>query len=582
MTFVTLLYSFALVAYVALAVRILTKRPRTALNWTAVLVLASLAVWSVEDVVHGIPSAPQGLARLFEGIGSFGWGTFASLILVFALVLTGRRRVLRSWPIYIPLAGLPALTIYAQFTGRLSASYLLGRYGWTSVWSTSWLTYMYYAHYLGFALVSLFLFWQFRRRAQHWRERLQATLMLGTASVALGLGLTDYVIRQLTRVPIPDLAGVLVIIWAAGLYLAVTRYGMMSVTPQAAADDILATMPDALLLLGPDGRFVRTNQAALDLFGYQAGGFADKHAELLFAEPAVFQAALARIAGGELVSALELDCRARDGRLVPVSLSGRMMREPGGEAVGIVLVLHDITARRAAQAELVKHARLAALGQVAGSVAHEIRNPLGAIRNAAYYLKRLSNTQFSAKAARHLDIIDEQTERANDVITSLLEFARGRQCEQHECRFGDIVAGTLERLQLPSGIRVQTDLAPDLPPVMVDPVQVSIALQNLLRNASDAMGAQGAIRIAGVRRNGTVQASVSDSGAGIRPEHMARLFEPLFSTKMFGVGLGLPIAKTYVEANGGKISVESEVGKGSTFSFSLPARTATAEDGGAA
>ena len=237
--------------------------------------------------------------------------------------------------------------------------------------------------------------------------------------------------------------------------------------------------------------------------------------------------------------------------------------------------LEELVAQRTAEltqahSDVVRVERLAALGQVAGSVAHEIRNPLGAIRNAAYYLKRLSNTQFSAKAARHLDIIDEQTERANDVITSLLEFARGRQCERHEYRFGDIVAGTLERLQLPSGIRVETDISSDLPPVLVDAVQVSVVLQNLLTNASDAMNAQGVIRIAGAMRDGAVRVSVSDSGAGIEPEHMARLFEPLFSTKMFGVGLGLAIAKTYVEANGGTITAESEVGKGSTFSFSLP------------
>ena len=577
MTIVTLLNAFALVAYSALGVRILTKRPRTALNWTAALVLASLAVWSVEDVVHGIPSAPLGLARLFEGIGSLGWGTFPSLILVFALVLTGWRRVLRFWPFYILLVGLPALTICAQFTGRLNAGYVLGRYGWATVWPTSWLTYTYYVHYISFALVSLFLFWQFRRRAQHWRERRQATVMLGTASGALGLALTDYVIRQLTHLPLPDLASVLVLTWAGGLYYAVTRCGMMSLTPQAAADDILATMPDALLLLGPDGEFVRTNQAALDLFGYQAGELADKHAELLFAEPATFQAALARIAGGEPVSALELDCRTRDGRLVPVGLSGRVMRDRGDETVGIVVVLQDITARRLAEAklrlvqqELVAREKLATIGQVAGSIAHEIRNPLGAIRNAAYFLKLTAGDKLTGKAAKHLEIISDEINRSNRIITSLLDFVQGRMCEPQPCRLTDILSQATARAELPRMTEVENRLPRDLPLIRVDAGQMEQVFCNLITNAHQALANGGKVVITAARTNGVVLVAVSDSGTGITPEDRARLYEPLFSTKAFGVGLGLAICKSFIEANKGTISVETEVGKGSVFSVSLP------------
>ncbi len=581
MTIVTLLNVFALVAYSALAVRILTKRPRTALNWTAALVLAGLAVWSVEDIVHGIPSASVGLAGLFADIGSFGWSTFASFFLVFTLVFTHRQPVLRFWPIYIPLLGLPALTIYGQFTGRVNAGYALGPYGWVTIWSTSWLVYMYYAYYISFALAALFLLWQFRRRTQHWRERRQATLMLGTASGALVLGtLTDVVVRQFTHLSIPDLAGVLVVIWAAGLYFAVTRYGMMSVTPQAAADDILATMPDALLLLEPDGVFIRTNQAALDLFRYQAGELTDKHAELLFAEPATFRATLARIAGGEPVSALELDCRTRDGLAVPVNLSGRVMRDRGGETVGIVLVLQDVTERRRADArlrqvqqEFVVREKLATLGQVAGSVAHEIRNPLGAIRNAAYFLKLTAGDKLTGKAAKHLEIINEEIARSNQIITSLLDFVQGRLCEPHPCRLADILSGATARAELPRMTEIQTRLPRDLPLVRVDADQMEQVFCNLITNAHQSMPDGGQITIAASRSEGIVRVAVSDSGTGITPVNRAHLFEPLFSTKAFGVGLGLAICKSFVEANGGTISVETEVGKGSVFSLNLPLAT---------
>jgi PAS domain S-box-containing protein len=578
MTIATLLSALALVAYAALAVCVLARQPRTALNWTAALILAGLAIWSAEGIVHGIPTASAGLTRAFADIGSFGWGTFTSFMLVFTLMFTGRQRALRFWPAYILLVGLPALTIYAQFTGRIIAGHTLGTYGWTTIWSTSWLVYLFYAYYASFALTSLFLLWQFRRQTRHWRERRQATLMLSTGMAAMVLGaLTDVVIRQFTRLDTPDLAGVLLVIWAAGLYLAVTRYGLMSLTPQTAADDILATIPDALLLLGPDGRFVRTNQAALDLFGYQARQLAGKHAELLFAEPAAFRTALDGIAGGTPASALEMDCRTQEGLVVPVSLSGRVMRDRGGDAVGIVLVIRDVTERKRAeeklaraQAELVTREKLGTLARVAGSMAHELRNPLGAIRNATYYLQLTASDKLTGKASNHLDIINEEIVHASRIITGVVDFAHGRSSRPRPCRLSDIIFRAAIRAQLPRTVRIESQVPDDLPPVNVDPEQMEPVFLNIMANAHQAMPDGGRIGIVASRTNGVVRVAVSDSGCGIAPEHMARLFEPLFSTKVFGVGLGLAICKAFTEANKGTVDIETEVGKGTTVTVTLP------------
>jgi signal transduction histidine kinase len=226
---------------------------------------------------------------------------------------------------------------------------------------------------------------------------------------------------------------------------------------------------------------------------------------------------------------------------------------------------------RIAHEDLLRKERLAALGQVAGSIAHEIRNPLGAIRNAVYYLQRLSDQPLTGKAARHLTIIEREIQHANAVVSSLLEFARGRRCEPADCQVRDIIAGTLARLDVPAGISVELAVAPDLGPVRADPVQMSVVFQNLIANAVDALNGSGRVRIAADRRGDSVQVSITDNGPGIGMAHLPRLFEPLFSTKAFGVGLGLPIAKSYVEANGGSIRIDSEVGKGTTALVSLPA-----------
>jgi PAS domain S-box-containing protein len=578
MTFVSLLCIIALMSYVALAVRLLSKRPRTALNWTCVFVLLGLAAWSIEDIVHGFPMASPGLVRLFGNIGSLGWTTFSSLNLAFVLVFTHRRHLLRKWFVYLPLAALPLLLISAQLSGRLVADYTSSINGWRTVWSTSAWPMVFNVYYLSFTLLALGLVFLFWRKAKFLYERKQARIILATGLVGTVLGsATDVILPRIADPSVPELAIVFILLWAGGIYYAVTRYGMMSVTPQAAADDILATMPDALLLLGPDGEFVRTNQAALDLFGYPAGELTDKHAELLFAEPATYHAAIDRIAGGEPVSALEFDCRTRDGKLVPVNLSGRVMRDRGDETVGIVLVLQDITERRLADArlrqvqqELVVREKLATLGQVAGSVAHEIRNPLGAIRNAAYFLKLTAGDKLAGKAAKHLEIINDEINRCNRIITSLLDFVQGRACEPHACSLADIVSKATAQAELPRMTEVQTRLPDDLPLVRVDAGQMEQVFRNLITNAHQAMAAGGKVTIAAARTNGVVRVAVSDSGSGITPVDRARLFEPLFSTKVVGVGLGLAICKSFTEANGGTISVETEVGKGTTVTVTLP------------
>jgi len=357
----------------------------------------------------------------------------------------------------------------------------------------------------------------------------------------------------------------------------VARDDLVNVPPQTAADDILATMPDALLLLGPDGGLVRANRAALDLFGYRVGEFNDKNAELLFAEPAVFRAALARIVGGDPASAQEIDGRTRDGLVVPISLSGRVMRDHDGDTVGVVLVLRDVTERRRAeeeltrtQAEVVTREKLATLGRVAGSMAHELRNPLGAIRNATYFLKLTASQKLTGRASSHLDIINEEITRANRIITSVVDFAQGRLSRPRPCRLADILSRATTHAELPRTVEVESRVPEDLPPVNVDPEQMEPVFLNIINNAHQAMPDGGRIGIVASRSNGVVRVAVSDSGSGIAPEHMARLFEPLFSTKVFGVGLGLAICKAFTEANRGTVSVETEVGKGTTVTVVLP------------
>jgi two-component system sensor kinase FixL len=226
---------------------------------------------------------------------------------------------------------------------------------------------------------------------------------------------------------------------------------------------------------------------------------------------------------------------------------------------------------RAAERLVVRAEKLATLGRVAGSVAHELRNPLGAIRNASYYLQKTASDRLDGKHLRHLQIIDEYVGRANNAITAILDFTQGRPTQRVRCALRPIVERAVADAALPQTVDVRLAIDDGLPAVLADDQQMAVVFRNLLINASQAMSGHGRVRVSASAARGRVVVGVADQGVGISREHMARLFEPLFTTKEIGVGLGLAICRAFIEANGGSIKIDSEVGKGTTVRVSLPA-----------
>ncbi len=217
--------------------------------------------------------------------------------------------------------------------------------------------------------------------------------------------------------------------------------------------------------------------------------------------------------------------------------------------------------------------RLATLGQVAGGVAHELRNPLNVVKTSVYYLVNARNPT-PEKNADHLKRIERNVELADNVISSLSSFARLPVPDLRPSEVEALVREALEINPPKEGIELAIDCPGDLPRALCDPDQVRIAVGNLIRNANDAMEHGGRLAISGRLIDGSVEISVSDTGVGIAPTDLARIMEPLYSTKARGLGLGLAIARSIVEKNQGSLRVQSELGLGSTFSVRLSASQA--------
>ena len=230
----------------------------------------------------------------------------------------------------------------------------------------------------------------------------------------------------------------------------------------------------------------------------------------------------------------------------------------------------------ATQAELVRRERMAALGELSATVAHEVRNPLGAISNAVAALRRLAPKAMVGTAGTMLDIMDEEVRRLDLIVTDMLDFARPMEPRLHPQPLPPVVEGALTASLRsgPAHITVSRAVDESLPPVAMDSQLLHVALTNLFTNAVQSMPGGGTLttKLEPGTHAGAPHArlTISDTGHGMAPEVRARIFEPFFTTRVSGTGLGLAIVRRIVDSHHGEVSVDSAVGQGTTFTVWLP------------
>jgi signal transduction histidine kinase len=227
-----------------------------------------------------------------------------------------------------------------------------------------------------------------------------------------------------------------------------------------------------------------------------------------------------------------------------------------------------------AQEELVSKEKLAILGQLSGSVGHELRNPLGVINNAVYFLKTVM-PDADETVKDYLEIIKGEVNNSLRIISDLLDFSRTKTPHTRSTTINELINKSLEHCTLTKGITMQIDIPAALPTVKVDPLQMKQVFQNLITNAIQAMPNGGTLEIKAIenKKTAAIKISFTDTGEGISAEDMKKLFQPLFSTKARGIGLGLVVSKSLTETNGGTIEIKSQPGRGTTFTVVLPAES---------
>jgi signal transduction histidine kinase len=346
---------------------------------------------------------------------------------------------------------------------------------------------------------------------------------------------------------------------------------------------VLHRIPSAVLVTDGQGRIVWANQSAFrllrewQLVSDGSTSLLGQGGQTLLVDLSEVWAQLPQVLrDGQVRSFARLAVQTPSGRKT-VRCTLAPLRRPDADQA--VLILDDITAEEQWQQQLVQSEKLAALGQLSAGLAHELRNPLSAVSTAAYCLAQTlqQNGALSDDAERYLAVIQRNIQRAQRIITSVLAFARPSNADAVFTDLNDLVQAALDIIAKDAerrGIVIKTALKP-LPLVRCRPDAVKQAVLNILLNAVQAMPDGGTLSVRTEHEEATnqVRLIIADTGHGIPPENLPRIFDPFFTTKPpgEGTGLGLSIARTAIEADGGLILAESEVGKGSTFTIVLPA-----------
>jgi two-component system, NtrC family, sensor kinase len=332
---------------------------------------------------------------------------------------------------------------------------------------------------------------------------------------------------------------------------------------------LIQTCMDGIIANDLQGNIFIFNVTAAKIFGYQPEEVLGKMNVRELYPPGMareikFKILDPALGGAGILENYETLVRHRDGTLIPIWLTARIVYEEGRE-IGVVGHFRDLRERKRMEEELLRSERLSALGRAAAHINHEIKNPLMLIGGfARQVLKNIAGDPENNK--EKLRIIVDEIQRLEAFLEEVGGYARMSEPQK---RLGDLNALVQEichRLE-PSiqerGITLRLELDHDLPQARFDPVHLRQVILNIAKNGIEAMTAGGTLTIASGRQADRVFVQVSDTGEGIPPEVMEKIFQPFFSTKPKGSGLGLAISRKIMEAHQGEITIESEPGQGS-------------------
>jgi len=342
--------------------------------------------------------------------------------------------------------------------------------------------------------------------------------------------------------------------------------------------EIFQNSPYSLIITDMKGKIIDCNNATEKIFGYSNSEMINQNYAQFLNIP-LNQILLTIEVGKELFKGqssdiIEIQIKNKSGIVLWIGLQLSLIVISGLKMIQIIS--QDISERKKAKDRIIKlekeltiKEKFAVIGEIAASVAHELRNPLAAIKNNIYYLSKVLKER-SEDFLETTTNMESDIRRVNKIISDLLNYSRLDQLELNYVNINNIIDNVLRKLKISDNISVDTEFTNNLPNLQIDILRFEQIIVNIVRNAIDAMDKGGTLKISTEKEENQITINIKDTGTGIKPQDLSMIFEPLYSTKVWGFGLGLPIAKKYTELHHGSISVTSELGKYTNFTLKFP------------
>jgi signal transduction histidine kinase len=557
----------------ATALAVWTRDPGNRRVWPIVGVSACAAVWAFCEIAWHVAATPEA-ALTWMRISALGWVPIGP-VSFHALMLARDRdtTAVRAW-ISALYAGSAALLVAAFTSPAVILEPLRTWWGWTPVPGPAMALQLVVTG--GSVAAGLVLGWSAVAPAEERRRLLAVRFAIGVPLVVASL--TDVVLPMLGIHTVPRL-GTLSLALIGGIHVwGFVRYGDSILVPEGLTARVLRTLPDGMASLTLEGRVRAANDRLAELLGVRATALGGQPIGRFLSVNVLRPPREVR----------DLECRLlpRDGPPVDVSISTLLHRDKRELPSGLVLIVRDLREVVALRSRLLTSGRMAAVGELAAGIAHELNNPIAYVRANLSLLREHVDTLRKELAGGHPalgavlaeaeEVVEESLEgmdRAAGIVRDVREFSHAGSGERQLADLRDLIeqSARVARLQMPRGASIEIDSAA-LPALECEPQRLKQLFLNLLVNAGQAVGDGGHIQVSSVVQDAGVELVFRDDGCGIAPEHLDRIFDPFFTTKPVGVGtgLGLAIAFRIVAEHGGRIDVSSEPGAGTEFRLWLP------------
>lgn len=509
-------------------------------------------------------------ANFWHKMGTM-WPFFTVLVLNFALVFSNNKWIKNKFN-YLILY-LPAVIFWLidLFTYQINAAPVMKYWGFNDVASGTW---VYYVSTFWTASISILAFILCFRTYRVAKDPIQRQQRKYT-TVGFGIPIATFVATNMLNrslgVDFPNLGVFSILFFSIFVGYAVMKYGLFTLDASMAAENIISTIPDSLILADLDSKIIRVNEHLTDFFGYRESELIGEPISKLFDDndKTNCDRILKELSDKKLIRNQELVLMTKRGEEKHLLFSGSIVQSKKGRPVGITCILHDITERQEMEERLLKSEKLASIGELARQVGHDLRNPLAGIKNGIYMIKKKNEQMPADERKKVCEWIETAIEDSNRIITSLVDYSSDLQLDLELCTPKSLTNNALSKVKIPNRINV-INLSTDEIKMFIDAQRIENVFASIIQNAIEAMPEKGLIQISSELKDKNAEITFTDSGPGIPEAILPKLFSPLVTTKAKGMGMSLAICKRVVDAHGGKVTVENANGKGAKFAFTLP------------